>query len=109
MSSAWRRIWILILWETLNPKPWVSYSGSYISTKLAPPPEDWFKSIVLGGSWVVVSRVISRVTILITHIRGLITPLRNIHAPPSSEGKRGSCRSQQRRTNHRDLPCNRDP
>ena len=28
--------------------------------------------IVLGGAWVVLSRVISRVTILITHIRGLI-------------------------------------
>ena len=30
---------------------------------------------LLGGPWVVVSRVIPRVTILITHIRGLITPL----------------------------------
>ena len=30
---------------------------------------------LLGGSWVVISKVISRVTILITHIRGLITPL----------------------------------
>ena len=30
---------------------------------------------LLGGSWVVISRVISRVTILITHNRGLITPL----------------------------------
>ena len=28
----------------------------------------------LGGSWVVISRVISRVTILITHIWGLIIP-----------------------------------
>ena len=32
-------------------------------------------SSLLGGSWVVISRVISRVTILITHTRGLITPL----------------------------------
>ena len=32
---------------------------------------------VLGGSWVVIiSRVISRITILITHIRGLLTLLR---------------------------------
>ena len=38
---------------------------------------------VLGGSWVVISRVISRVTILITHIRGLITPLITTHEPPS--------------------------
>ena len=28
---------------------------------------------LLGGSWVVTSRAMSRVTILITHIRGLIT------------------------------------
>ena len=28
---------------------------------------------LLGGSWVVISGVISRVTIVITHIRGLIT------------------------------------
>ena len=31
----------------------------------------------LGGSWVVISGVISRVTALISHIRGLITPLYN--------------------------------
>ena len=39
---------------------------------------------LLGGSWVVISGVISRVTILITHIRGLITLLRTTHEPPSS-------------------------
>ena len=38
---------------------------------------------VLGGSWVVISGVISRVTIVITHIRGRITPLLTTHAPPS--------------------------
>ena len=32
---------------------------------------------MLGGSWVVKSGVISRVTIVITHIRGLITPTDN--------------------------------
>ena len=37
-----------------------------------------------GGSWVVRSRVISRVTILITHIRGLITLLIATPEPPSS-------------------------
>ena len=37
---------------------------------------------LLGGSWVVISGVISRV--LITHIRGLITPLRTTHEPPST-------------------------
>ena len=38
---------------------------------------------ILGGSWVVISGVISRVTILITHIRGLITLLITTHEPPS--------------------------
>ena len=38
---------------------------------------------VLGGSWVVISRVISRVTILITHSRGLMTLLTTAHEPPS--------------------------
>ena len=32
-------------------------------------------TILLGGSWVVISRVISRITIVITDIRGLIIPL----------------------------------
>ena len=31
------------------------------------------RALLLGGSWVVISRVITRVTILITLIRGLIT------------------------------------
>ena len=39
------------------------------------------------GFKVVISRVISRVTILITHIKGLITPLRTTHEPPSTEVK----------------------
>ena len=38
---------------------------------------------LLGGSWVVISRVISRATILITHIRGLITLLIPTPEPPS--------------------------
>ena len=38
----------------------------------------------LGGSWVVISGVISRVAIVMTHIRGLITPLITTHEPPSS-------------------------
>ena len=42
---------------------------------------------VLGGSWVVISkvirRVISKVTILLAHNRGLITPLITTHEPPS--------------------------
>ena len=39
--------------------------------------------VLLGGSWVVISGVISRVTLLITHVRGLITPLITTHEPPS--------------------------
>ena len=38
---------------------------------------------LLGGSWVVVSGVISRVAMLITHSRGLVTPLITPHEPPS--------------------------
>ena len=34
---------------------------------------------LLGGSWLVISRVISRVTVVITYIRGLITPLITTH------------------------------
>ena len=42
------------------------------------------KAPILGGSWVVVSRVISRITMVITYIRGLITLLITTHEPPSS-------------------------
>ena len=38
---------------------------------------------LLGGSWVAISGVLSNVTIVITHIRALITPLITTHAPPS--------------------------
>ena len=36
---------------------------------------------LLGGSWVVISGVISRVTIVITHIRGGVPPLLSLHSP----------------------------
>ena len=39
---------------------------------------------MLGGSWVVISGVVSRVTIVITQIWGLITPLITTHEPPSA-------------------------
>ena len=45
------------------------------------PP--WLIGRVLGGSWLVISRVISGITIVITHNRGLIAPLITIHEPPS--------------------------
>ena len=38
---------------------------------------------LLGGSWVVISRVISTVAILITHIKGLISPLLTTLNPKS--------------------------
>ena len=37
-----------------------------------------------GGSWVLISRVISRVTIIITYMKGLINPLITTPKPPSS-------------------------
>ena len=43
-----------------------------------------FCKVRLQGSWVVISGVISRVTIIITHKRGLITPLLAAREPPSS-------------------------
>ena len=51
---------------------------------------------MLGGSWVVISGVISRVAILITHIRGLITPPITTHEPPlvSGTGSRTFARSE---------------
>ena len=39
--------------------------------------------LVLGGSLVAINGLISRVTIVISHIRGLITPLITTHEPPS--------------------------
>ena len=43
-------------------------------------------SVLLGGSWVVISGVISRVAVLITHNGGLIAPLITTHEPPSQVG-----------------------
>ena len=37
--------------------------------------------MLLGGSWVVINGITSRVTILITHIRGLITHIRGLITP----------------------------
>ena len=76
----------------------------YLESKLSPnvhPNRIW---AVLGGSGVVISGVISKVTIIIiiTHIRGLIAPLITTHEPPSSRVKphfRGppACRQSGRR------------
>ena len=50
--------------ETERAAMWLERSSAFVA-----------RSCLLGGSWVVLSRVIGRVTILIIHIRGLITPL----------------------------------
>ena len=39
--------------------------------------------MVLGGSWVVISRVISGITTVITYLRGLLSLLLSTHEPPS--------------------------
>ena len=59
-----------------------------LARKLIPSPEaetalTLKTRILLGGSWVVINGVISRVTILISHIRGIIAPLITTHEPPS--------------------------
>ena len=51
---------------------------------LHPPHDVSAPSPILGGSWVVITGVIIRVTILISHVRGLITPLITTHEPPST-------------------------
>ena len=40
---------------------------------------------LLGGSWVVISRVISPLILVITIVTLLITPLITTHEPPSRE------------------------
>ena len=46
--------------------------------------ESDFAAGLLGGSWAVINGVTTRVTMLITHIRGLITLLITTHEPPST-------------------------
>ena len=53
--------------------------GRPVKLRIGPP--DTPPPAVRGGSWVVISRV--KVTILITHIRGPITPLIATQEPPS--------------------------
>ena len=43
--------------------------------------------MLLGASWVGISGVLSKVTILLTLIRGLITPLVTTHEPPSIDSE----------------------
>ena len=65
------------------------YSASFLESywyKVIPTKDllwSLWVECILGGLWVVISRVISRVTILITHIRGLRTPVITTHEPAS--------------------------
>ena len=62
-----------------------------IQTRLLLTPatcHDLIPFCLLGGSWVAISGVISRVAIVITHIRGLIAPLTTTHEPPSNSARK---------------------
>ena len=58
-----------------------------LMTRLSPGtlevPQAGYKTILLGGSWLV-TRAISRMTLVITHNRGRIAPLITTHEPPST-------------------------
>ena len=55
------------MWDALEPATYASFRPERLE--------------LLGGSWLVISGVTSRVTI---HIRGLITLLITTHEPPSN-------------------------
>ena len=54
-----------------------------VKPKTSELSEHFLQETLLGGSWVVVSRVRSKITIVIAHISGLRTPLITTHEPPS--------------------------
>ena len=57
--------------------------SGFVDEPISPSLDHLTRTALLGGSWVVISGVISRVTVFITHIRGLITPRITTHEPPS--------------------------
>ena len=57
------------------------YAANYLSAALQGPKE---QHLYLEVSWLVISRVISRITTVVTHIEGLITLLTTTHKPPST-------------------------
>ena len=63
-------------------QPWVQGVG-FSAMRLCSKAASRSPSL-LGGSWVVISRVIGSITTVITHIRGLLTPLITTLEPPSS-------------------------
>ena len=64
----------------LTHGPWPKVSGFAVETFHSAPDA---LNLLLGGSWVVISRVISRITVVITYIGGLITLLITTHEPSS--------------------------
>ena len=75
---------LLSSWRSLQGKGVQSNVGTTARCETLSPWHSALRSALLGGPWVVISGVISRVTILITHISGLITPLPTTHEPPST-------------------------
>ena len=76
--------------------PWPAGSSSLrCDLRVCRRATSWPKT-PLGGSWVVISGVISKVNIVITQVRGLITPLITTHEPPSKplDGLQACCYSQ---------------
>ena len=59
---------------------WVLGSGIVVAGFVFRVYRSRFSVSLLGGSWVVISRITSRVTLLIIHIRGLLTPLITTHS-----------------------------
>ena len=77
---------------TLHPKHGLGFRASRASSKTpnlsTPNPtrlDRRLKEPLLGGSWVDISGVISRVTVVLSPIRGLIALLRTTHEPPSTK------------------------
>ena len=72
------------LYRVLHPNHQSLKSHSRTRSKLYFPKQATeVLGILLGGSWVAINGVIIGVTILITHVRGLLTPLMTTHEPPS--------------------------
>ena len=74
---------ILVILVIKAPNSWVTMRVRFVSIYPVDVRVAAQLGFILGGSWIVISRVISRVTIIMTHIRGLITLLITTHEPPS--------------------------
>ena len=68
---------------SVHPVTWHAAYRLKDPAKPQHPKHQPLNPVLLGGSWVVIIGVISRVTIVATQFRGLITPLITTHEPPS--------------------------